>query len=124
MRTAESEPEAEVDQSEVEQPETGDAGSQNDSFDSGADMEDVADPDVASASDDDVPATEDTFVAPSPNGSVEEASADGATQMFTMPAEESSVDLSGTVAMPAQPVETVDSLRPRSTVPSPPVPSV
>lgn len=108
--TAESEPEAEVDQSEVEQPETGDAGSQNDSFDSGADMEDVTDPDVASASDDDVPATEDTFVAPSPNGSVEEASADGATQMFTMPAEESSVDLSGTVAMPAQPVETVDSL--------------
>lgn len=73
-------------------------------------MEDVTDPDVASASDDDVPATEDTFVAPSPNGSVEEASADGATQMFTMPAEESSVDLSGTVAMPAQPVETVDSL--------------
>lgn len=107
---AESEPEAEVDQSEVEQPETGDDGSQNDSFDSGADMEDVADPDVASASDDDVPAIEDTFVAPSPNGSVEEASADGATQMFTMPAEESSVDLSGTVAMPAQPVETVDSL--------------
>lgn len=99
--TAESEPEAEVDQSEVEQPETGDDGSQNDSFDSGADMEDVADPDVASASDDDVPAIEDTFVAPSPNGSVEEASADGATQMFTMPAEESSVDLSGTVAMPA-----------------------
>lgn len=31
-------------------------------------------------------------------------------QMFTMPAEENSVDLSGTVAMPAQPVETVDSL--------------
>ena len=106
----ESEPEAEVDQSEVEQPETGDDGSQNDSFDSGADMEDVTDPDVASASDDDVPAFEDTFVAPSPNGSVEEASAGGATQMFTMPAEESSVDLSGTVAMPAQPVETVDSL--------------
>lgn len=101
---------AEVDQSEVERPETGDDGSQNDSFDSGADMEDVTDPDVASASDDDVPAIEDTFVAPSPNGSVEEASADGATQMFTMPAEESSVDLSGTVAMPAQPVETVDSL--------------
>ena len=107
---AESEPEAEVDQSEVEQPETGDDGSQNDSFDSGADMENVTDPDVASASDDDVPAIEDTFVAPSPNGSVEEASVDGATQMFTMPAEESSVDLSGTVAMPAQPVETVDSL--------------
>lgn len=101
--TAESEPEAEVGQSEAEQPETGDDGSQNDSFDSGADMEDVTDPDVASASDDHAPAFEDTFVAPSPNGSVEEASADGATQMFTMPAEESSVDLSGTVAMPRTP---------------------
>lgn len=105
---AESEPEAEAGQSEAEQPETEDDGSQNESFDSGVDMGDVADPDVAS--DGDAPAIEDTFVAPSPNGSVEEAPADGATQMFTMPAEESSVDLSGTVAMPAQPVETVDSL--------------
>lgn len=105
-----SESEAEVGQSEAEQPETEDDGSQNDSVDSSADMEDAADPDVASASDDDASAIEDTFVAPSPNGSAEEAPADGATQMFTMPAEESSVDLSGTVAMPAQPVETVDSL--------------
>ena len=105
---AESEPEAEAGQSEAEQPETEDDGSQNESFDSGVDMGDVADPDVAS--DGDAPAIEDTFVAPSPNGSVEEAPADGATQMFTMPAEDSSVDLSGTVAMPAQPVETVDSL--------------
>lgn len=105
---AEAESEAEVDQSEAEQPETEDDGSQNESFDSGVDMEDVADPDVAS--DGDAPAIEDTFVAPSPDGSVEEAPADGATQMFTMPAEDSSVDLSGTVAMPAQPVETVDSL--------------
>ncbi len=101
---AESEPEAEVDQSEVEQPETEDDDFQNDSVDSGVDMEDAADPD------DDASAIEDAFVAPSPNGSVEEAPADGATQMFTMPTEESSVDLSGTVAMPAQPVETVDSL--------------
>lgn len=100
----ESEPEAEVDQSEVEQPETEDDDFQNDSVDSGVDMEDAADPD------DDASAIEDAFVAPSPNGSVEEAPADGATQMFTMPTEESSVDLSGTVAMPAQPVETVDSL--------------
>lgn len=107
---AESESEVEVDQSEVEQPEAEDDGSQSDSVDSGVDMEDAADPDAASASDDDAPAIEDTFVAPSPNGSAEEAPADGATQMFTMPAEESSVDLSGTVAMPAQPVETVDSL--------------
>lgn len=105
-----SESEAEVGQSEAEQPEAEDDDSQNDSVDSSADMEDAADPDVASASDDDDSAIEDTFVAPSPNGSPEEASADGATQMFTMPAEESSVDLSGTVAMPAQPVETVDSL--------------
>lgn len=101
---AESEPEAEVDQSEVERPETEDDDFQNDSVDSGVDMEDAADPD------DDASAIEDAFVAPSPNGSVEEAPADGATQMFTMPTEESSVDLSGTVAMPAQPVETVDSL--------------
>ena len=107
---AESEPEVEVDQSEVEQPEAEDDDSQSDSVDSGVDMEDAADPDAASASDDDAPAIEDTFVAPSPNGSAEEAPADGAAQMFTMPAEESSVDLSGTVAMPAQPVETVDSL--------------
>lgn len=105
---AESEPEAEVGQPEAEQPETEDDDSQNDSVDSGVDMEGATDPDAAS--DDDASAIEDTFVAPSPNGSVEEASADGATQMFTMPAEESSVDLSGTVAMPAQPVETVDSL--------------
>lgn len=105
-----SESEAEVGQSEAEQPETEDDDSQNDSVDSSADMEDAADPDVASASDDDDSAIEDTFVAPSPNGSAEEAPADGATQMFTMPVEESSVDLSGTVAMPAQPVETVDSL--------------
>ena len=108
---AESEPEAEVDQSEVEQPETGDDGSQNDSFDSGADMENVTDPDVASASDDDVPAIEDTFVAPSPNGSVEEASVDGATQMFTMPAEESSVDsLMAEVnrAVPARPQRVIN----------------
>lgn len=107
---AESEPEAEVGQSEVEQPEAEDDGSQNDSVDSGVDMEGAADHDAASASDDDASAIEDTFVAPSPNGSAEEAPADGATQMFAMPAEESSVDLSGTVAMPAQPVETVDSL--------------
>lgn len=107
---AESEPEAEVGQSEVEQPEAEDDGSQNDSVDSGVDMEGAADHDAASASDDDASAIEDTFVAPSPNGSAEEAPADGATQMFTMPAEESSVDLSGTVAMPAQPVETVDLL--------------
>lgn len=107
---AESEPEAEVGQSEVEQPEAEDDGFQNDSVDSGVDMEGAADHDAASASDDDASAIEDTFVAPSPNGSAEEAPADGATQMFTMPAEESSVDLSGTVAMPAQPVETVDSL--------------
>lgn len=107
---AESEPEVEVDQSEVEQPEAEDDGSQSDSVDPGVDMEDAADPDAASASDDDASAIEDTFVAPSPNGSAEEAPADGATQMFAMPAEESSVDLSGTVAMPAQPVETVDSL--------------
>lgn len=107
---AESDPEADVDQSEAEQPETEDDDSQNASVDSSVDMEDAADPDVASASDDDAPAIEDTFVAPSPNGSVEEAPVGGATQMFTMPTEESSVDLSGTVAMPAQPVETVDSL--------------
>ena len=107
---AESEPEAEVGQSEVEQPEAEDDGSQNDSVDSGVDMEGAADHDAASASDDDASAIEDTFVAPSPNGSAEEAPADGATQMYAMPAEESSVDLSGTVAMPAQPVETVDSL--------------
>lgn len=107
---AESEPEAEVGQSEVEQPEAEDDGFQNDSVDSGVDMEDAADHDAASASDDDASAIEDTFVAPSPNGSAEEAPADGATQMFAMLAEESSVDLSGTVAMPAQPVETVDSL--------------
>ncbi len=107
---AESEPEAEVGQSEVEQPEAEDDGFQNDSVDSGVDMEGAADHDAASASDDDASAIEDTFVAPSPNGSAEEVPADGATQMFTMPAEESSVDLSGTVAMPAQPVETVDSL--------------
>lgn len=105
---AESEPEAEVGQPEAEQPETEDDDSQNDSVDSGVDMEGATDPDAAS--DDDASAIEDTFVAPSPNGSAEEASADGATQMFTMPVEESSVDLSGTVAMPAQPVETVDSL--------------
>lgn len=107
---AESEPEVEVDQSEVEQPEAEDDGSQSDSVDPGVDMEDAADPDAASASDGDASAIEDTFVAPSPNGSAEEAPADGATQMFAMPAEESSVDLSGTVAMPAQPVETVDLL--------------
>lgn len=107
---AESEPEAEVGQSEVEQPEAEDDGFQNDSVDPGVDMEDAADSDAASASDGDASAIEDTFVAPSPNGSAEEAPADGATQMFAMPAEESSVDLSGTVAMPAQPVETVDSL--------------
>ena len=105
---SESEAEAEAGQSEAEQPETEDDGSQNEPFDSGVDMGDVADPDVAS--DGDAPVIEDTFVAPSPNGSVEEAPADGATQMFAMPAEDSSVDLSGTVAMPAQPVETVDSL--------------
>ena len=107
---AESDPEADVDQSEAEQPETEDDDSQNASVDSSVDMEDAADPDVASASDDDAPAIEDSFVAPSPNGSVEEAPVVGVTQMFTMPTEESSVDLSGTVAMPAQPVETVDSL--------------
>lgn len=107
---AESEPEVEVDQSEVEQPEAEDDGSQSDSVDPGVDMEDAADPDAASASDGDASAIEDTFVAPSPNGSAEKAPADGATQMFAMPAEEGSVDLSGTVAMPAQPVETVDSL--------------
>lgn len=107
---AESEPEAEVGQSEVEQPEAEDDGFQNDSVDSGVDMEGAADHDAASASDDDASAIEDTFVSPSPNGSAEEAPADGATQMFAMLAEESSVDLSGTVAMPAQPVETVDSL--------------
>lgn len=106
----ESEPGAEVDHSEAEQPEIEDDGSQNASVDSGVDMEDATDPDVASASDDDASAIEDAFVAPSPNGSAEEAPADAATQMFTMPTEESSVDLSGTVAMPAQPVETVDSL--------------
>lgn len=107
---AESEPEVEVDQSEVEQPEAEDDGSQSDSVDPGVDMEDAADHDAASASDGDASAIEDTFVAPSPNGSAEKAPADGATQMFAMPAEEGSVDLSGTVAMPAQPVETVDSL--------------
>ena len=51
------------------------------------------------------------FVLSAPNGSSREGSEDSeSTQMFSMPADESPVDLSGTVAMPVQRVETVDSL--------------
>ena len=59
------------------------------------------------------PVEADSLVPDAPNGSGQDEPKDGgATQMFSMPVPEleTAVDLSGTVAMPAQPVDTVDSL--------------
>lgn len=92
---------------EVEQPVVDDF--QDDSIDFKIDIADVADSEDAPAAQDDAAGIEDA-TEPFTNGSNEETSTDGATQMFVMPADDGSIDLSGTVAMPAQPVETVDSL--------------
>lgn len=70
-----------------------------------------ADPERGDEVEDEVEVVDDELDFAAPNGFDGEDNADaGATQMFSMPEDEPVVDLSGTVAMPVQPVETVDSL--------------
>lgn len=97
---ADSEPEGEVERPEAE-------GFRDDPIEFETDMDAAVDFEGVIAAEDNDSGIEDD---PLPNVLVDEASAGGETQMFTMPAEENPIDLSGTVAMPAQPVETVDSL--------------
>ena len=116
----EDEPVVEEDEASVADGDPVDACDGEEGADAPADVEDdeaaaaPAEADIAAGAAADVEAgVDDALDFASPNGSAQDGSADtGATQMFAMPSDEPDpvVDLSGTVAMPAQPAETVDSL--------------